>query len=95
MSNKDVVTNDYSLLFGDCLERMKEIPNGSVDLILVDLPYQTTQNKWDSMLNLEEMWLQLDRICKPNTPKIMFAQTPFDKVLGFSNLKELKYEWSK
>ena len=47
------------------------------------------------MLNLEEMWLQLDRICKPNTPKIMFAQTPFDKVLGFSNLKELKYEWSK
>ena len=45
------------------------------------------------MLNLEEMWLQLGRICKPNTPKIMFAQTPFDKVLGCSNLKELKYEW--
>ena len=93
MSNKDIVTNDYSLLFGDCLERMKEIPSGSVNLVLVDLPYATTQNKWDSMLNLEEMWLQLDRICKPNTAKLMFAQTPFDKILGCSNLKELKYEW--
>lgn len=93
MSNKDVVTNEYSLLFGDCLERMKEIPSSSVDLILVDLPYATTQNKWDSMINLEEMWIQLDRICKPNTAKLMFAQTPFDKILGCSNLKELKYEW--
>ena len=45
------------------------------------------------MLNLEEMWMQLGRICKPNTAKLMFAQTPFDKVLGCSNLKELKYEW--
>ena len=80
-------------MFGDCLERMKEIPSGSVDLILTDPPYQTTQNSWDSMIDLEEMWLQLDRICKPNTAKLMFAQTPFDKVLGCSNLKELKYEW--
>ena len=90
---KDVITESYQLMFGDCLERMKEIPSGSVDLVLVDLPYATTQNKWDSMLNLEEMWLQLDRICKPNIAKLMFAQTPFDKVLGCSNLKELKYEW--
>ena len=93
MSNKDVVTNEYSLLFGDCLERMKEIPDGSVDLVLTDLPYQTTQNSWDSMIDLEEMWVQLNRICKPNTAKLMFAQTPFDKILGCSNLKELKYEW--
>lgn len=94
MSNtKDVITENYQLMFGDCLERMKEIPSGSVDLILVDLPYATTQNSWDSMLDLEEMWLQLDRICKPNTAKLMFAQTPFDKILGCSNLKELKYAW--
>ena len=90
---KDVITENYQLMFCDCLERMKEIPDRSVDLVLVDLPYATTQNKWDSMINLEEMWLQLDRICKPNTAKLMFAQTPFDKVLGCSNLKELKYEW--
>ena len=93
MSNKDVVTDEYSLLFGDCLERMKEIPDASVDMVLVDLPYGTTQNKWDSVIDLEEMWGQLNRICKPNTAKLMFAQTPFDKVLGCSNLKELKYEW--
>ena len=90
---KDVITEDLQLLFGDCLERMKEIPDGSVDLVLVDSPYATTQNKWDSMIDLEEMWIQLDRICKPNTAKLMFAQTPFDKILGCSNLKELKYEW--
>ena len=93
MSNRDVVTSKYSLLFGDCLERMKDIPNNSVDLVLVDLPYGTTQNKWDSVIDLESMWEQLKRICSDNTPKIMFAQTPFDKVLGCSNLKDLKYEW--
>ena len=90
---KDVVKDNYKLMFGDCLERMKEIPDGSVDLVLTDLPYQTTQNYWDSMIDLEEMWVQLNRICKPNTAKLMFAQTPFDKILGCSNLKELKYEW--
>ena len=90
---KDALTEKYCLLFGDCLERMKEIPDGSVDLVLVDLPYGTTQNKWDSVIDLEVMWKQLKRICHNNTPKIMFAQTPFDKVLGYSNLKELKYEW--
>ena len=91
--NKDIKTDNYTLLFGDCLERMKEISDNSVDLVLVDLPYGTTQNKWDSVIDLEEMWKQLKRICSDNTPKIMFAQTPFDKVLGCSNLKELKYEW--
>mgnify|MGYP003430469141 FL=1 len=90
---KDVVKDNYKLMFGDCLERMKEIPDGSVDLVLTDLPYQPTQNSWDSMIDLEEMWVQLNRICKPNTAKLMFAQTPFDKILGCSNLKELKYEW--
>lgn len=89
----DVVKENYTLLHGDCLERMKEIPDGSVDLVLVDLPYGTTQNKWDSVIDLEAMWLELDRICHSRTPKVMFAQTPFDKVLGCSNLKELKYEW--
>ena len=91
--SKDIKTDSYTLLLGDCLERMKEIPNDSVDLVLVDLPYGTTQNKWDSVIDLELMWKQIDRICHKNTPKIMFAQTPFDKVLGCSNLKELKYEW--
>ena len=47
MSNKDVITEDLQLLFGDCLERMKEIPDGSVDAIICDPPYQKTQNSWD------------------------------------------------
>lgn len=89
----DVVKENYTLLHGDCLERMKEIPDGSVDLVLVDLPYGTTQNKWDSVIDLGTMWEQLNRICKVNAAKLMFAQTPFDKVLGCSNLKDLKYEW--
>ena len=84
---------NVNLMKGDCLELMKSIPDGSVDMVLVDLPYATTQNTWDSMIDLEEMWIQLNRICKNNTAKLMFAQTPFDKVLGCSNLKELKYEW--
>ena len=93
MNSKDVVTSNYSLLLGDCLERMKEIPDGSVDLILTDPAYGTNQNKWVSVIDLDEMLKQLERICSDNTPKIMFAQTPFDKVLGCSNLKDLKYEW--
>ena len=93
MCTKDIVTSEYSLLFGDCLERMKEIPDGGVDLVLVDLPFGTTQNLWDSVIDMEMMWKELNRVSKQNAAKLFFAQTPFDKVLGVSNLKQLKYEW--
>jgi len=82
-----------NLYNGDCLEEMKDIPNGSVDLILTDPPYGTTACKWDSIIPLDEMWQELKRIIKPNGAVVLFAQTPFDKVLGCSNLKWLKYEW--
>lgn len=81
------------LLQGDCLELMKDIPDGSVDMILCDLPYGTTLNKWDSVIDLDRMWDQYKRIIKPNGCIALFAQTPFDKVLGASNLSMLKYEW--
>src|SRR5690554_2330355 len=81
------------ILLGDCLELMKDIPNGSIDMILADLPYGTTQNKWDSVIPLEPLWEQYKRIIKDNGAIVLFAQTPFDKVLGVSNLKMLKYEW--
>lgn len=90
---KDVITENYSLLLGDCLERMKEIPDGSVDLILTDPPYGTTQNKWDSVIDLTEMWKEIKRVRKSNAMTLLFAQTPFDKILGVSNIDELKYEW--
>lgn len=81
------------LLHGDCLEVMKKIPDESIDMILCDLPYGTTKNKWDSTINLELLWEQYNRIIKKRGCIALFAQTPFDKVLGSSNLKMLKYEW--
>lgn len=78
---------------GDCLELMKEIPDGSIDMILCDLPYGTTRNKWDSTIQLDKLWDQYNRIIKANGAICLFAQTPFDKILGASNIKMLKYEW--
>lgn len=77
----------------DCLEGMKRIPDGSVDMILCDLPYGTTRNKWDSVLPFDKLWEQYERIIKDNGAIVLSAQTPFDKVLGASNLKLLRYEW--
>lgn len=78
---------------GDCLELMKDIDDKSIDMILCDLPYGTTRNKWDSIIPLDKLWQQYERIIKDNGCIALFAQTPFDKVLGVSNLKLLKYEW--
>ena len=77
----------------DCLEGMKRIPDKSVDMILADLPYGTTRNKWDSIIPLDPLWEQYERVIKDNGAIVLTAQTPFDKVLGVSNLKLLKYEW--
>ena len=86
---------NYKLYKGDCLEVMdKLIKEGvKVDMVLTDPPYGRTQNKWDSIIPLEPMWQKLELLTKPNTAILLFAQTPFDKVLGCSNLKMLKYEW--
>lgn len=84
---------DSSVFHGNCLEVMKSIPDGSVDMILADLPYGTTKCKWDSVIDLEKLWLQYERVIKNNGAIVLTAQTPFDKVLGNSNLKLLKYEW--
>ena len=82
-----------NLMNGDCLDLMKTIPDGSVDMILTDPPYATTKNKWDSIIPFEPMWEQLKRIIKPKGVIVLFAQTPFDKILGASNIDMLKYEW--
>ncbi len=88
-----IKTNKYELYKGDCLELMKDISDKSIDMILCDLPYGTTQNKWDSVIPLDKLWNEYCRIIKDNGAVVLFAQTPFDKVLGVSNLKMLKYEW--
>jgi site-specific DNA-methyltransferase (adenine-specific) len=77
----------------DCIEGMKLIPDGSIDMILCDLPYGTTQNRWDSVIPIVPLWEQYERIIKPNGAIVLTAQPPFDKVLGASNLKLLRYEW--
>ena len=82
-----------NLMKGDCLERMKEIESGSVDMVLADPPYGTTQCKWDSIIPLEPMWAQLKRIIKPNGAIVMTASQPFTSVLTCSNLPMFRYDW--
>lgn len=77
----------------ECIAGMQMIPDKSIDMILCDLPYGTTRNKWDSIIPLDSLWTQYERIIKDNGAIVLTAQTPFDKVLGASNLKLLKYEW--
>ena len=93
MKSKDFVTDKYSLLLGDCLERMKEIPSGSVDLILTDPPYGTTACKWDTVIDFTLMWEQLKRIIKPNGAIVLFGSEPFSSLLRCSNLGMFKYDW--
>ena len=81
------------LMQGDCLERMREIPDGSVDMVLTDPPYGTTACKWDSIIPLEPMWEQLKRVIKPNGAIVMTASQPFTTTLIASNMKMFKYCW--
>lgn len=81
------------LRLGDCLEIMKEIPSKSIDAIICDLPYGTTQNKWDSVIPFELLWLQYQRIIKDNGAIVLTAQQPFTSALIMSNPKIYKYNW--
>jgi DNA modification methylase len=82
-----------SLYQGDCLEIMPTLRASSVDMVLCDLPYGTTRNKWDSVLPLPALWGAYARLAKKAAALLFTAQTPFDKVLGASNLSALRYEW--
>jgi site-specific DNA-methyltransferase (adenine-specific) len=81
------------LVHADCFDVFPFIEDNSIDAIICDLPYGTTNGKWDSILDLDKLWVQYKRIIKENGVIVLFAQTPFDKVLGCSNLEWLKYEW--
>jgi len=82
-----------NLMQGDCLERMKDIPDGSVDMVLADPPYGTTQCRWDSVIPFETMWEQLKRATKNNGAIVMTASQPFTSALVMSNVKMFKYQW--
>lgn len=87
----------FDLMHGDCLELMKSIPDGSVDAVICDPPYGTTQCKWDSVIDLDLMWAELKRVIKPNGAIVMTASQPFTSVLIMSNLKMFRYSlvWDK
>ena len=78
---------------GDCLECMKEIPDESIDMILCDLPYGTTQNKWDSIIPLEQLWSEYNRIIKSNGAIVLTSQGVFTAQLILSQPKLFKYKW--
>jgi len=81
------------LIHGDCLEKMKDIPSGSVDMVLTDPPYGTTACKWDSVIPLDLIWEQLKRVAKENSAIVMTASQPFTSSLIMSNVKMFKYCW--
>lgn len=72
---------------------MQAIPDQSVDLIVCDLPYGTTANKWDSRIPLDALWVQYNRVIKPNRAIVLFTQQPFTTTVAASNLRNLKSEW--
>ena len=84
---------DINLLHGDCLELMKDIPDESVDMVLADLPYGTTKNKWDSIIPLGKLWEQYERVIKGNGAIVLFGSQPFTTALNNSNTKLYRYEW--
>ena len=77
----------------DCLEGMKRIPDKSVDMILCDLPYGTTRNKWDAIIPLEKLWKEYNRVIKDNGAIVLTASQPFTTILAYSNIKDFRYEW--
>ena len=84
---------DIKLWHGDCLELMKDIPDGSVDLVLTDPPYGTTKCRWDTVIPFEPMWTELKRIIKPNGAICLFGSEPFSSKLRNSNINMFRYDW--
>jgi DNA modification methylase len=82
------------LINADCLEAMRDIPDGSVDMVMTDPPYGTTACKWDSVIPFEPMWEQLKRITKKNGAIVLTASQPFTSALIMSNVKMFKYDWT-
>ena len=90
---KDYKDDNIWLMHGDCLERMKEIPDGSVDMILCDLPYGTTACKWDEIIPLDKMWAEFYRVIRMNGFIVLTASQPFTTKLVHSNIKNFSHQW--
>ena len=88
---------DIKLIQGDCLEKMKDIPDGSVDMVMCDLPYGTTACSWDSVIPFEELWCNYRRVIKPAGAIVLTASQPFTSALTMSAIDIFKYSlvWKK
>lgn len=84
---------NHTLYHGDCLEILSYVEDNSVDLVLCDLPFGTTNCAWDSVVDLAKLWCHYAFVTKSNAAILLFAQVPFNIILGQSNLKDLRYEW--
>lgn len=95
MQEQIVSSNGHrvTMHLGDCLDVMKHIPDGSVDMVLCDLPYGTTACKWDSVIPFEPLWTQYKRVTKSNAAIVLFGAQPFTSALVMSNAKMFKYQW--
>jgi site-specific DNA-methyltransferase (adenine-specific) len=82
-----------NLYWGDCLDILPTLADNSVDMVLVDLPYGTTACKWDSIIPLDKLWEQYNRICKEDGAMVFTAAQPFTTILAASNLDNFRYEW--
>jgi len=85
--------SNVQLILGDCIEKMKDIPDGSVDMVLCDLPYGTTACKWDAVISFEPLWEQYRRVTKQNAAIVLTASQPFTSALVMSNPKWFRVEW--
>lgn len=94
MSNNDYINiGNGTWVNGECIEIMSKIPDDSFDMILCDLPYGTTDNKWDSVIPLDALWDQYNRLAKPNSPIVLTATQPFVSQLVISNIKNYRCDW--
>lgn len=89
----DLRTDKYTLMLGECLERMQEIETGSVDMVMADLPYGTTACKWDAVIPFAPLWEQYRRVCKKNAAIVLTASQPFTSALVMSNPTMFRHEW--
>lgn len=93
MSDGKYAFEKSKIIQGDCLEKMKLIPDNSVDAIITDIPYGTTACKWDSVIDFDLMWEHLNRVIKNNGAIVLFGAEPFASTLRLSNIKNYKYDW--
>ena len=84
----------FQLIHGECLEKMQEVPDGSIDMVMCDLPYGTTACKWDAVIPFAPLWEAYRRVCKKNAAIVLTASQPFTSALVMSNVRDFKYDFS-